>query len=109
VFYRSPFPFESRFLNPFPLQCFAKYPGPQTTGDPMPNTPESLVLEHLRVIRTDVAIIKADLADVKAMQLRMREDFNRFEGDLLRFERIEAGTQLRLDRIETRLNLTDAE
>jgi hypothetical protein len=55
------------------------------------------------------SFIKADLADVKAMQLRMREDFNRFEGDLLRFERIEAGTQLRLDRIETRLNLTDAE
>jgi hypothetical protein len=75
----------------------------------MTNTPESLVLEHLRVIRTDVAMIKADLADVKAMQLRMREDFNRFEGDLLRFERIEAGMQLRLDRIETRLNLTDAE
>jgi hypothetical protein len=43
------------------------------------------------------------------MQLRMREDFNRFEGDLLRFERVEAGTQLRLDRIETRLNLSDAE
>jgi hypothetical protein len=29
----------------------------------------------------------------------------RFEGDLLRFE---AGTQLRLDRIENRLNLSDA-
>jgi hypothetical protein len=54
-----------------------------------------------------VSVIKVDLADVKAMQLRMREDFNRFEGDLLRFERIEAGTQLRLDRIEIRLNLTD--
>lgn len=53
--------------------------------------------------------VQADLADVKAMQLRLREDFNRFEGDLLRFERIETGTQLRLDRIETRLNLSDAE
>jgi hypothetical protein len=74
----------------------------------MTDTPESLVLEHLRAIRADVAMIKADLSDVKAMQLRMREDFNRFEGDLLRFERIEGGTQLRLDRIETRLNLTDA-
>ena len=74
----------------------------------MTDTPESLVLEHLRAIRADVAMIKADLSDVKAMQLRMREDFNRFEGDLLRFERIEGGTQLRLDRIETRLNFTDA-
>jgi hypothetical protein len=43
-----------------------------------------------------------------AMQLRLCEDLNRFEGDLLRLERIEAGTQLRLDRIETRLSLTDA-
>jgi hypothetical protein len=75
----------------------------------MTDTPDNLVLEHLRAIRSDVAAIKSDLADVKAMQLRMREDFNRFEGDLLRFERIEAGTQLRLDRIETRLALTDAE
>ena len=74
----------------------------------MTDAPDNIVLEHLRAIRADVAVIKADLADVKAMQLRMREDFNRFEGDLLRFERIEAGTQLRLDRIETRLNLTDA-
>ncbi len=75
----------------------------------MTDTPDNIILEHLRAIRADVAFIKADLADVKAMQLRMREDFNRFEGDLLRFERIEAGTQLRLDRIETRLSLTDAQ
>lgn len=66
-----------------------------------------LIFEVLKKIQADVSVIKADLADVKAMQLRMREDFNRFEGDLLRFERIEAGTQLRLDRIEIRLNLTD--
>ena len=66
-----------------------------------------LIFEVLKKIQADVSVIKADLADVKTMQLRMREDFNRFEGDLLRFERIEAGTQLRLDRIEIRLNLTD--
>jgi hypothetical protein len=66
-----------------------------------------IIFEVLKKIQADVSVIKADLADVKAMQLRMREDFNRFEGDLLRFERIEAGTQLRLDRIEIRLNLTD--
>jgi hypothetical protein len=64
--------------------------------------------EILRRIQADMVLMKTELGDVKAMQLRMREDFNRFEGDLLRFERIEAGTQLRLDRIETRLNLTDA-
>jgi hypothetical protein len=67
-----------------------------------------LLYEVLKKIQADVAAMKVDLSDVKAMQLRLREDFNRFEGDLLRFERIEAGTQLRLDRIETRLNLADA-
>jgi hypothetical protein len=67
-----------------------------------------LIFEILKKLQSDVAVIKTDVAEVKAMQLRMREDFNRFEGDLLRFERIEAGTQLRLDRIETRLNHTDA-
>jgi hypothetical protein len=67
-----------------------------------------LIFEVLKKVQADVAVIKADVADVKSMQLRLREDFNRFEGDLLRFERIESGTQLRLDRIETRLNLNDA-
>jgi hypothetical protein len=67
-----------------------------------------LMYEVLKRMQTDIAVIKAEVADVKAMQLRLREDFNRSEGDLLRFERIESGTQLRLDRIETRLNLTDA-
>jgi hypothetical protein len=67
-----------------------------------------LMYEVLKKIQADVAVIKSELSDVKSMQLRMREDFNRFEGDLLRFERTEAGTQLRLDRIETRLSLTDA-
>jgi hypothetical protein len=67
-----------------------------------------LIFEILKKVQSDVAVIKTDVAEVKSMQLRMREDFNRFEGDLLRFERIEAGTQLRLDRIETRLSLNDA-
>jgi hypothetical protein len=67
-----------------------------------------LIFEILKKVQSDVAVIKTDVAEVKSKQLRMREDFNRFEGDLLRFERIEAGTQLGLDRTETRLNLNDA-
>jgi hypothetical protein len=66
-----------------------------------------LMYEVLKAVRNDVAAMKTDLADVKATQLRMREDFHRFEGDLLRFERMQAATQLRLDRIETRLGLQD--
>jgi len=66
-----------------------------------------LLYEVLKAVRADVAAMKTDLADVKATQLRMREDFHRFEGDLLRIERMEASTQLRLDRIEIRLGLQD--
>jgi hypothetical protein len=66
-----------------------------------------LMYEVLKAVRTDVAAMKIDLADVKATQLRMREDFHRFEGDLLRIERMQASTQLRLDRIEIRLGLQD--
>ena len=66
-----------------------------------------LMYEVLKAVRADVAAMKTDLADVKATQLRMREDFHRFEGDLLRIERMEASTQLRLDRIEIRLGLQD--
>lgn len=73
-----------------------------------PPITNELMHEVLKKIQGDVSHIKTDLSDVKAMQLRMREDFNRFEGDLLRFERLEAETQLRLDRIERRLELADA-
>jgi hypothetical protein len=41
--------------------------------------------EVLKKIQADVAAMKVDLSDVKSMQLRMREDLNRLEGDLLRF------------------------
>jgi hypothetical protein len=64
-----------------------------------------LMYEVLKPLRTDVAAMKIDLADVKATQLKMREDFHRFGSDLLRFERMQVSTQLRLDRIETRLGL----
>jgi hypothetical protein len=49
-------------------------------------TDNQLIFEILKKVQSDVAVIKTDVAEVKAMELRMREDFNRFEGDLLRFE-----------------------
>jgi len=68
-----------------------------------------LLYQVLKKVQADVAFMKAELSDVKAMQLRTREDINRFAGDFLRVERMEAETQVRLDRIEQRLNLSDAE
>jgi len=59
-----------------------------------------LILEILKKVQADVGALRAELTDVKATQLRMREDLNRFEGDILHIERLEAGTRLRLDRID---------
>lgn len=67
-----------------------------------------LMYEVLKKIQDDVAGMKTDLADVKNVQLRMREDFHNFQGDLLRLERLIAGVDLRLQRVERRLELTDA-
>lgn len=73
-----------------------------------PNITNELLYEVLKKIQTDIAALKMDLSDVKGSILQLREDVHRFEGGMLRIERMDAGTQLRLDRIETRLNISDA-
>jgi hypothetical protein len=61
-----------------------------------------LLRETLKKIQADVATIKATVLDHTRLLVRMREDDLRLEG-------MQAETQLRLDRIEQRLNLSDAE
>lgn len=73
------------------------------------NVTNELMYEILKDIRGELASMQKDVADIKRSQLRMREDFHRFEGDILRFDRMQAETQLRLERIEVRLELRDAE
>jgi hypothetical protein len=59
--------------------------------------------------------IQATLAEMKATQLehsrtliRVREDINSLRGDDLRRETLQAQMDVRLERIEARLNLHDA-
>ena len=61
-----------------------------------------LMYEVLKKIQTDVTSIKATAADHTRLLVRMREDD-------LRLESMQAETQLRLDRIEERFTLRDAE
>lgn len=61
-----------------------------------------LMYEVLKKIQADVASIKATVADHTRLLVRMPEDD-------LRLESMEAETQLRLDRIDERFNLRDAE
>jgi len=60
-----------------------------------------LMYEVLKKIQDDVAVIKKTVSDHSRLLVRMREDD-------LRLESMQVETQFRLDRIQTRLDLTDA-
>lgn len=53
--------------------------------------------------------MKATLADVVAQLIRVREDINNVRSDDLRRERVQAQMDVRLERIEARLNLQGPE
>jgi hypothetical protein len=75
----------------------------------MPDTvTNELLYEVLKSIQAGQAEIKTTLADHTRQLLRIREDINALRGDDLRRETMQAQMDVRLERIETRLNLTDA-
>jgi hypothetical protein len=63
----------------------------------------------LRQIQATLAEIKATQADHSRQLIRVREDINSLRGDDLRREVLQAQMDTRLERIEVRLNLNDAE
>lgn len=67
-----------------------------------------LIFEVLKKIQGDLSILKNDVTDLKTMQIRTREEINHLSADILRLERMQAETNVRLDRIERRLELTTA-
>jgi len=67
-----------------------------------------LVYKALKQLQTGQTAIKATLADHTRQLIRVREDINALRGDDLRRETLQAQMDSRLQRIETRLNLTDA-
>lgn len=70
--------------------------------------PENLVLEHLRYIRGAVDKLDASVRDVKAELIALRKQVHTLQGDGLRRETVIADMQLDIDRIKTRLDLSDA-
>lgn len=64
-----------------------------------------LMFEVLKSMQGDLARVKADVSDIKETQLRLREDVHHLRADVLRFERIDVETQVRLDRIDKHLEL----
>jgi hypothetical protein len=67
-----------------------------------------LIYEVLKQLQSGLAEIKATQADQNRQLIRIREDINGLRGDDLRRETMQAQMDTRLQRIENRLNLSDA-
>jgi hypothetical protein len=67
-----------------------------------------LLYEVLKHLQTGQADIKSALADHTRQLIKIREDINNLRSDDLRREALQAQIDVRLNRIETRLNLNDA-
>lgn len=74
------------------------------------NVTNELMYEVLKQLQKDVAGVKAALADHTFQFIRVREEINSVREDIngLRRETLQAQMDRRLERIENRLNLTDA-
>jgi len=68
-----------------------------------------LSYEILKQLQASLADVKAILLDHSRQFIRVREDINSLRGDDLRRETLQAQMDTRLQRIESRLNLNDAE
>jgi septal ring factor EnvC (AmiA/AmiB activator) len=67
-----------------------------------------LIYEVLKQIQTDLAAVKATLADHGRQFIELRKQVNGVQAEIIRLEERIVGVETRLDRIETRLNLVDA-
>lgn len=69
---------------------------------------ENIILEHLKAIQAEIKSLKNGQNDLKAEILSIKSYLHNMQGDALRREQTIAEVQVNLDRINTRLNLTDA-
>ncbi len=67
-----------------------------------------LMFENLKQLQKDMVDVKATLADHTRQFIRVREELNGLRGDDIRREVLQAQMDHRLERIEKRLNLSDA-
>ena len=74
----------------------------------MTNEPTDLVLEHLRYIRAAVDRHEVSLRDIREELIALRKQVHALQGDGLRRETTIAGMQIDIERIKTRLDLSDA-
>lgn len=68
---------------------------------------ENLILEHLRVMRTDIASLKEEMVGVRSEIRAVKQYMAGFMTDETRQDGEIAELKLRLDRIEKRLELNE--
>ena len=73
----------------------------------MAEVTNELLFELLRQIQASLVEMKATLGDHTRQFIKVREDIHGLRGDDLRRESIQNQMDVRLERIETRLNLND--
>lgn len=73
----------------------------------MVDDPHELILEHLRYIRGRVEATDEAVGEVKISLTSLRQDVHSLRGDILRQERALAAVEVDLERIKSRLDLTD--
>ncbi len=74
----------------------------------MTDVTNELMYEVLKRIQTDTAVLKEGQASIKQEIVSVRKQLHVIQGDNLRQEQTVAGVQLDIDRIKTRLDLSDA-
>jgi hypothetical protein len=77
-------------------------------NDFMPQITNELMYEVLKAIQARVDGMDKILKDLAHGQIRIREDLNNFQRDTIRLDTRFTDVSNRLERIEIRLNLTDA-
>ncbi len=64
--------------------------------------------ELLKLIRADISSVKDNVQDLKQGQIAIRDEIHSLKGDVLRIERSNATIDVRLERMEKRLDLVEA-
>lgn len=69
---------------------------------------ENIILEHLRTIRQELKFLKDGQTDLKSEILSLKQYLHSIQGEAFRREQTIAGIQVDIDRIKTRLELSDS-
>lgn len=72
------------------------------------NVTKELIYEGLKQLQSDMASVESTLAGHTRQLIRVREDINGLRMDDLRRETMQVQMDIRLQRIEKRLDLTNA-